>query len=142
MEEKEVNKIKELLEKVFELAKFIITIIIVIFAILVVATFPIWVFRGDEITALEIRIWVAAFLFYTAIMIFGVLRMYNSIFANTRTLALMIRKLDSFIGQIKSVAANSDKLGKAFNSVSKTIERYTDKLAELINKQDKKDVEL
>lgn len=89
-----------------------------------------------RISDIEIRICVYVYLALMMIITFAVLRMYNAMVGNTRFLMLLKNELQRFINQLKSfenqltqgIDSFPKKVGTAFNTLERAINRLTDKL--------------
>ena len=103
--------------------------------LIAVVSAPIWMFLGQQITALEIRILLSFIFVFIIILLFAVLRLYNALVANTKVLLSTSRKLDKHISELRRITGDSTSVAKAFTSAAKAIGQYTEKILSQLNKK-------
>lgn len=120
--------------------KFILLIVLGVFLTVGVLTFPVWAFHSKEITSFEIRFYIMIFLAYVAILVFGVLRLYNAIVGNTKTLIGVSRRLDKYVGSLRKITGDSTLVARSFTNAVRALDNLVGKIVEVAQKKpDKSD---
>ena len=112
----------------FSVAEILLAVTLVVGVVLIIAWVTVPLFRGDRID-----LYLRVFLLLFAVLVLGVLRLYNAVVANTRYNIALVKVLTTLQKQVLTTNSNTTRI----KALSESIESAREVLDEITKKTKK-----